>query len=252
MKIKDLIYFFLKKYPIKMQERWDRCGIIIKIGLNQILKKCLICLDLTNEVADYACENKINLIISHHPLFRNKKNQAILSKLKINKIPCLSLHTCFDNNKNGMNFLITKELKIQKIIWIKNGKSYLPLGCFTKKKNIKEIVALLKEKFYCPYIFTNIKNKNKSFKYFALCAGAGYYCLIKNFNKLNRKNLLCITGDLKYHNWIEIKENKLNFLDVGHELENFFVNYFANEIKKNFPQIKIKKFFSKQTKFLVN
>ena len=67
-----------------------------------------------------------------------------------------------------------------------------------------------------------------------------------------QKNLLFITGDLKYHNWIEINEKKLNFLDVGHELENFFVDFIAQEIANNFPQIKIKKIFSKQTKFLVN
>ena len=51
---------------------------------------------------------------------------------------------------------------------------------------------------------------------------------------------------------MEIGEDKLNFLDVGHELENIFVNYFAKEIKKNFPKIKIKKFFSKKTKLLFN
>lgn len=249
MKIKDLINFFLKKYPIKKQESWDNCGIIVKTGWNQTLTKCLICLDITNEVIDYACKNKINLIISHHPLFKNKRNQLILNKLKINKITCLVLHTCFDNNIKGMNFLIAKELKLEKIIWIKHGKSYFPLGCFAKKKKIKKIIALFKEKFYCPYIFTNIKNGNKFFKHLALCAGSGYHCLTKNFNKIKTKNLLFVTGDLKYHNWIEINEDKLNFLDVGHELENFFVDFFANTIKNNFPQIKIKKIFSKQVKF---
>ncbi len=252
MKIKDLVNFFLKKYPVSKQEAWDRCGIIVKAKLNYVLTNCLICLDVNNKVIAYACQNGINLIISHHPLFKNKTNQIMINKLKKNNISYLSLHTCFDNNKNGMNFLIAKELKLQKIIWIKHNKSYFPLGCFTKKKKIKEIVTLFKKKFYCPYIFTNIKNVNNSFKYLALCAGAGYHCLTENFNKIEQKNLLFITGDLKYHNWIEINEKKLNFLDVGHELENFFVDFIAQEIANNFPQIKIKKIFSKQTKFLVN
>ena len=252
MKIKDLVNFFLKKYPVSKQETWDHCGIIVKAKLNRILTKCLICLDVNNEVIGYACQNGINLIISHHPLFKNKVNQIIINKLKKNSISYLSLHTCFDNNKKGMNFLIAKELKLQKIIWIKHNKSYFPLGCFMKKKKIKEIITSFKRKFYCPYVFTNIKNVNKSFKYIALCAGAGYHCLTENFNKIKQKNLLFVTGDLKYHNWVEINENKLNFLDVGHELENFFVDFIAQEITNNFPQIKVKKFFSKQTKFLFN
>ena len=152
----------------------------------------------------------------------------------------------------NVSFRIAKELKLREITWIKHNKSYFPLGCFMKKKKIKDIVTLFKKKFYCPYVFTNIKNVNNSFKYIALCAGAGYHCLTENFNKIKQKNLLFITGDLKYHNWIEINENKLNFLDVGHELENFFVDFIAQEIANNFPQIKIKKIFSKQIKFLVN
>lgn len=213
---------------------------------------CLVCLDVNSEVVNYACQNKTNLIISHHPLFKNKINQPILNKLKLNEITYISLHTCFDNSKKGMNFLIANKLKLQKICWVKHNKSYFPFGCFTQKKTIREIIALFKKNFYCPYIFTNVKNKNKPFKYLALCAGSGYQCLIKKSNKIKQKNFLFVTGDLKYHNWMEINENKLNFLDVGHELENFFVDFFVQEIKRNFPQIKIKKFFSKQTKFLID
>lgn len=252
MKIKDLTNFFLKKYPLSKQEAWDQSGITIKAKLNQTLKNCLVCLDVNDEIVTYAYRNKINLIISHHPLFKNKINRPILNKLRINKITYLSLHTCFDNSKKGMNFLIAKELKLQEINWVKHNKSYFPFGCFAKRKKVKEIITLFKKKFYCPYIFTNVKNTNKTFKYLALCAGAGYQCLIKNFNTIKWKNTLFVTGDLKYHNWMEINQYKLNFLDVGHELENFFVNHLANEIKNNYPQIKIKKVFSKQTKFLIN
>ena len=252
MKIRDLINFFLKKYPLNKQETWDHCGIIVKAKINQTLTNCLICLDINNEVISYACQKNVNLIISHHPLFKNKINRMMLDQLKRNEISYFCLHTCFDNNRMGMNFLIAKKLKLQKINWIKNNKSYFPFGCFAKKKKMKEIITLFKKKFYCPYVFTNIKNVNKSFKYLALCAGTGYHCLAKNSNKIKQKNVLFVTGDLKYHNWIEINENKFNFLDVGHELENFFVDFIAQEIENNFPKIRIIKIFSKQTKFLIN
>ena len=117
MKIKPLVNYFLKKYPLALQENWDESGLLAFFDNNQDVKSCIVCLDLTNHVIDQALRQNAQIIISHHPIFTknpdhslNKKELVILQRLQDNRITCLSLHTCFDNNKYGMNFLLAQQL----------------------------------------------------------------------------------------------------------------------------------------------
>jgi putative NIF3 family GTP cyclohydrolase 1 type 2 len=59
------------------------------------------------------------------------------------------------------------------------------------------------------------------------------------FNKLKNKHILLVTGDVKYHSWQNLNYYKLACLDVGHGIENCFVDYIANLLKTSFINLNI-------------
>ena len=83
--------------------------------------KALVCHDVTDEIVDEALNNKCQLIISYHPLiFKSLKKinnedriGRIITKMIENKLSLYSIHTSFDNLKNGLNFDLGKILNLQ-------------------------------------------------------------------------------------------------------------------------------------------
>jgi len=87
MKIKNLLKDLEVIAPLFLQESYDNSGIQFA-DLNASANKILLSLDITQEILNEAVKNKVNLIISHHPLLfsplkqiTKQKNQANLKEL---------------------------------------------------------------------------------------------------------------------------------------------------------------------------
>ena len=99
---------------------------------------------------------------------------------------------------------------------------------------------------------TNINDDSRLFRHLAICAGSGYDVLSKTFDgNLDSSATLFITGDLKYHNWLTINQFSLYFLDVGHEVENIFVDTIDQYLKQRFHNIRITKIYSEVKKYVI-
>ena len=53
--------------PFKTAEEWDNSGLLIG-SPDRDIHKIGIVLDITNDAVDFAAENGIDIIISHHPV----------------------------------------------------------------------------------------------------------------------------------------------------------------------------------------
>jgi dinuclear metal center YbgI/SA1388 family protein len=110
MHIRDLIEFIENKFPLDLQESYDKCGLTYGRIQNK-LEGVLVCLDVTEEVVEEAVQKKCNLIVSHHPvIFQGLKkinlksmNSRILEKCIKNDIALYALHTNLDNHHQGVN-----------------------------------------------------------------------------------------------------------------------------------------------------
>lgn len=228
MKIKQITNFLLKTYPLNLQEEWDQSGFLNKGNLNQNISKMFVTLDLTNKVIDEAIKQKVKLIVSHHPIFKDEEHpllsssKKIINKVKKYKITVLSLHTCFDNSDIGMNWIIADSLKLNNVKWF--NKSKFVCGNFDKQLTVKEIANKFKERFGVSLLTTNAKANDK-FKQIAICSGAGLSEFANEFDTLAKKSILLVTGDIKHHGWQDLEEYNLKALDVGHNLENIFVDW---------------------------
>jgi len=242
MKIKKVTNLLLKQYPLNLQEEWDQSGYVNRGNLNNEISKVYVCLDLNEVVIDQAIKNKVKLIVSHHPIFKEPgvkplfHTQRILNKIKKHKITVLSLHTCFDNSDQGMNILIGTILKLENLGWYKKNK--FVVGSLPKAMSVKQIADLFKLKFAVSLITTNAKVSDK-FNKLAICAGAGLSVIEPCLSQLEKEKVLIVTGDIKHHGWQNLSHYKVKALDVGHDLENCFVEFMASLIKMNFKELEV-------------
>ncbi len=241
MKIKKITNFLQKQYPIWLQEEWDQSGFLNKGNLEQNISKMFVCLDLTNKVVDEAIKQKVKLIVSHHPIFKDEEHpllsqtKKLLTKVSKNKITVLSLHTCFDNSKRGMNFIIGERLRLKNLKWFNTSK--FVWGSLPKKLTLTEIAALFRKRFGVSLLTTNA-NANDKFTKLAICAGAGLSVFAEKFDALAKKDILLVTGDIKHHGWQDLNEYHLKALDVGHNIENVFVDFIPALLVNNNLRIK--------------
>lgn len=152
MKLGEIIRKLEEKFPLFLQEKWDNSGLLIGDSDSDI-KKIQISLDITENVIDKAIENRVDLIICHHPvIFKEIKqinNSTILGrkiiKLIKNGINVYALHTNFDSAKEGLNEYVCKKLggKNSKIIQENFYKVY-KLSVFIPEKNFDIILNLVK------------------------------------------------------------------------------------------------------------
>jgi len=120
MKVKNLLNNLDKIAPFFLQESFDNSGIQFA-DLDAPIKKILLSLDVTQDVLGEALENKVNLVICHHPLLFSplkqitKQKNPILFKAITNEINLLAMHTNYDLAENGLNDYVANLLGIKKI-----------------------------------------------------------------------------------------------------------------------------------------
>ncbi|NBR04214.1 MAG: Nif3-like dinuclear metal center hexameric protein [Planctomycetes bacterium] len=108
--VSELVSWFDQIAPISLAADWDNTGLLIG-DFDAAVKKVLVCLTLTKEVAQEAIEQKVQMVVTHHPLpFKPMKTMnsggsdgAILWQLATKGIGVYSLHTRWDDANGGIN-----------------------------------------------------------------------------------------------------------------------------------------------------
>ncbi len=120
MLLKNIITELEKLAPLDLAYKWDNSGL--QIGeQEQEVRKILLTLDVTEQIAAKAINQSIDLIISHHPLiFKEIKkiSDPLLLKLIRNNVSVYSLHTNLDVVKKGVNFALAEILDLEVLEFI--------------------------------------------------------------------------------------------------------------------------------------
>jgi dinuclear metal center YbgI/SA1388 family protein len=116
----EVIQLFEAFSPKSFALEGDKIGL--QIGkLNRPVKNIMVALDVLEDVIDEAIENKVDLIIAHHPpIYRPLKNVItdqpsgrIVEKCMKNDIAIYAAHTNLDVAKGGVNDLLAAALQLQ-------------------------------------------------------------------------------------------------------------------------------------------
>lgn len=214
MRIDDIIPIIENKYPLHLQESFDCSGLLV--NSNHDIQNILICLDITCEVVKYAIDNKIGLIISHHPLiFMNYYNSFEINRLMYHElrnanIAVYSMHTNYDNYEFGMNYQYVKNISFTESIFYNNL-----MCCFTCEKSINSIIS--KEVEHCVKIYSKHDRINRV----AVLLGSGGF-MIEKAHELGCDTF--ISSEFKHHEILYAIHNNIMLIDVTHQMEHIFCN----------------------------
>ncbi|MDR0603157.1 MAG: Nif3-like dinuclear metal center hexameric protein [Bacteroidales bacterium] len=145
--ISHIIEYLEQIAPVCYQENYDNAGLLIG-NPNTILRKGLICLDVTMPVLNEAIETDCNLIISHHPLIFNPLKRItgnshceniIIQAIK-NDIVLYAIHTNLDNILSGVNQRFAENLHLTNIrILSPSHNNLYKLVTYTPKKYVDQV-----------------------------------------------------------------------------------------------------------------
>lgn len=259
MKLLDLIKKIENTFLLTDVCDWDFVGWQVKATKqNLVITQVLIALDVTNAVIETAIKENIKLIICHHPfIFANSLNDETVSctkktlyqKLIKNQINIYVLHTNFDKNLNGMNWLIAKDLRFNDIKYFDQEKLAV-IGQYSNL-SLQEIIENVKNYFAFNQVKVITNDLKVKINNVLLASGAGGSVIETIAN--NHDITLFITGEMKWHQELEARDKNINVIILGHNMEEKFVDFFSrfllsdSLIKKN---LTIKQYFFPKATFI--
>jgi dinuclear metal center YbgI/SA1388 family protein len=126
---------------------WDNVGFQLGDG-NQEVKKILLTLDVTKNAIEKAINEKVDLIISHHPfIFKpiKKITNPLYLKLIKNDIAVFCAHTNLDVIKKGVNSALADKLGLQNIEFLtsESGASVYHVAVYVPSSNMLEVAEAI-------------------------------------------------------------------------------------------------------------
>ena len=233
-------------YPPELAENWDNVGL--QIGhAGHLVHRIWISLDPSLEVINRACEHRVDLLITHHPLFfspikaidLNTPMGIIIEKTIQCNLAVYSAHTNLDSVAGGLNDILADK------IGLINRSVLSPI----KTEGLKTTdgdhglgrIGELPQKTDLASLGHHIKNllnhntlrivgdPNIPVKRVALCTGSGSSLLHTAI--LSGADAF-LTGDVRYHDAKIAQENHMGIIDIGHfNSEHIMVEAVATQIK---------------------
>jgi len=224
--------------PLNHAEKWDNVGLLLEPKKNQKIKKILLTIDTTPLVIEEAIKNKVNLIISYHPILFNPINSLIISNnsdkkiisLIHNNISVYSPHTALDNAIGGVNDWLIKSCGPGKITPVSpsEGQSLASARKITLNKpiSLNTLCKRIKSYLDIPYLRVASGSADK-ITTVACCAGSGSSALKDVYSDCY------LTGEMSHHNILMAQSNGINVLLSEHShTERGFLKHYSSMINE--------------------
>lgn len=218
------VFDFLSRYaPTALAEEWDNVGL--QVGrMREKVRGILVSLDVTGEVLQEAEKKKANLLITHHPLFFRplKKMDDSTVSMRLTreaierKINVLSFHTNLDSTREGLNDLLARTLKLQRLKPLIPSKTSSKAGLgrvgHFKETSLKVFTAFVARVLSLKN-FRYVGEPDHPIRTVAVMTGSGGD-FFREAKKAGADVL--VTGDVKYHAALDALAEGIAVIDIGH------------------------------------
>ncbi|MBP3329700.1 MAG: Nif3-like dinuclear metal center hexameric protein [Clostridia bacterium] len=236
--VRDFYDFLDEIAPFSSQEGWDNSGLLVG-SFEKEVNRVAVALDLNKETLDQAISLEVDLIITHHPVIF-KAQKTFLSdctpyRLAENSISLISTHTPLDSADGGINDILCDLLELTKVEVLSTSMSenLLRVG-FTDKTTPEEFARFVSRQLSADVRFCDGENEIETV---AVCSGAGAD-FAKEVAELGIDAF--VTGDAKYHEFLDAKEDGLTLIAAGHfETENPAMAILAGKLRGRFSETDI-------------
>lgn len=227
------VFDFLNEIaPFERQCEWDNSGLLVGEPSKEV-KKIGVVLDITADAVEFAAENGIDLIVSHHPVifmpakkFLDGDPAYMLAK---NGISAICAHTSLDIAKGGVNDALAAALGFENVSdFSDSGETAMIRIAEIGETDAEGLAKLVRDRLST---CAAVADGGKKIKTVALCGGAGG----DFFHEVAAKCDAYITGEAKHHEFLGAIAEGLTLIASGHfETENPVVSVLANKIKEEF------------------
>lgn len=247
MKCSEIAEIIEKICPISSACEWDNPGLIAGDAQDEV-HSVMIALDATDEVIDAAIANKVEMIITHHPLIFGKLSKVNsydivgkrLLKLIKNGIKCYAVHTNFDVKVMATLSASMLGLEAPEVLEVTEVNDGVEEGIGRVSEVYESSAMTWIEKLKASFELENVivyGDTDKIVKRVAISPGSGKsmieYAVKKNAD-------LLITGDIGHHEGLDAIENGLTIVDAGHYgLEYIFIDYMARYLERECQDVRI-------------
>lgn len=240
MKANEIIEIIEKVCPERFAYPWDNVGLLCGDGEKEV-KKIFVTLDTNINTVKEAIEKGADMIVSHHPIllsgikridYTTTTGQMI--KLLIeNNIVLFAAHTNMDTAKGGINDRLAQMFSLTdiEILDQHTDDETAGLGRIGKLKNPVKFADFAKK---CGEILnTTVRASGDFDKDITTVAVASGSCSeVIPLAKAKGADVI-ITGDMKYHNMIDMTELGICVIDAGHYPTEICVMDIFADILKN-------------------
>lgn len=220
--VDDIVKLLENEIPVDAAEEWDNVGLMLG-RRNGCVKNIILALDFTEDVLEQALAKKAEFILTHHPAIFKKLasvtdgdwQQELLLRAAEHGIAVYSAHTNLDSVGNGVNYSLSKNLKLTDVDVLDDTSGIGVIGTL-KAKNLDVLAAYVKQVLQAPYVI--VGNAGKKVERVAVCGGSGSEFIRQ---ALAKGADTFVTGDVKYHDAQRAIFNGLNIIDAGHQATEF-------------------------------
>jgi dinuclear metal center YbgI/SA1388 family protein len=253
--VAQIINMMDRLVPPSLAEEWDNVGL--QIG-NPLLpaRQIWIALDPGPEVIEAACKNKVDLLITHHPLiFKPLKSidfatpgGSIIQMAAQHQLAIFSAHTNFDIVSDGVNDILAQRLGLKdlQILQPVRGDASAQneispaaggeavhgigrIGELDKTSSLKSLILRVKKRLKLDFVKVAGDSEMKVSRV-AICSGSGS-SLMPAF--LSSKAEVYISGDIHYHNARDAESIQRAIIDIGHfASEHLLVEALADRLDR--------------------
>ncbi|NPA82402.1 MAG: Nif3-like dinuclear metal center hexameric protein [Epsilonproteobacteria bacterium] len=226
MKIAEIYDILNRVSPFELQEEWDNSGFLVG-DIEKEIKNIYLSIDIDSSLIEDLESD--SLLITHHPLIFKGIKKFDYSKYPVNiikrmvekNISLISMHTNFD--KTHLNKYVVREILGYDLI-----VSVEDYFCtFEVNEAFEDFAKSVAKKLDLESL--RVVKANNFVNTATITTGSGGE-LIKYI-----KSDCFLTGDIKYHQALEAKENKISLIDIGHfESEKYFADALFKELQ-NLP-----------------
>jgi dinuclear metal center YbgI/SA1388 family protein len=240
--------------PPLLAEEWDNVGL--QIGdPRQPAGRIWVALDPSPEVVKAACQKKVDLLVTHHPLiFRpltsidfETPGGSIIQMATHHQLAIFSAHSNLDIVQDGVNDVLAQRLGLRNLAVLqpiqareraKENMTSLTgdetefgigrIGALTRAGSLKSLVTMVKKRLKLDFVKVSGDLEMKVTRV-AICSGSGS-SLMQAF--LSSKAQVYISGDIHYHNAREAETANRGIIDIGHfPSEHLMVEVLAQQLE---------------------
>ena len=220
MTVKELFSRLEERIPKELSCSWDNDGLMCCPDMEREVRRVLVVLDVTAEMAERAITEGYDLIVSHHPLvFRPLKsvNPADAVAKKVIRLLCagisvMSFHTRLDAVCGGVNDTLAAALGLQDVTpFGSDGEAIGRIGRLKKSVTLDEFAMRVKEITGAPVV--TVADGGVNVECVAVLGGSGSDD-VAAARAAGADTYL--SGELGHHHLNDCPESGMNLIAAGH------------------------------------